>query len=121
MASSSGHVVMNNNVHSLQLQRKPHLRSGHAQPFVRTAASRPRAETRTKTLAALYAQADRVVATRNWSTADDLSILVDLTRCAPPRARSVSWKGIRFPLINSLFSRIVLCPDTRRQLVSVVC
>jgi hypothetical protein len=50
----------------------------------------------------------------------DLDMLHYLVRTAKPRAKSVWWRGVRFPLGNGLATRWALDPETGQTLVGAV-
>ncbi len=58
--------------------------------------------------------------TRNWSDAPDLLALSREVGNAQPRARSVSFRGVKFPLMHTLYQRVAVCPETRRPLVGAL-
>ena len=71
-------------------------------------------------LAELRAQAERVTLTRDWSDAPDLIALSREVSAAHYRARSVSFRGVKFPLMHSLSQRMAACPETGRLLVGAL-
>jgi hypothetical protein len=68
----------------------------------------------------LSRQADAVRKTRDWRKGPDLAELFHAVRHARPRARSVRYGGMTFPLAFSLCARIACCPVTGRELVGSV-
>lgn len=53
--------------------------------------------------------------TRDWKHGPDLDELVYVAKgTTGPRSRSVSWRGIRFPIRHTLLFKQVLCPATGR-------
>ena len=78
------------------------------------------APNRHQLLADLRAQSERVSLTRDWSDAPDLIALSREVGKALPRARSVSFRGVKFPLMHSLSQRIAACPETGRLLVGAL-
>ena len=78
------------------------------------------APNRHQLLADLRAQSERVSLTRDWSNAPDLIALSREVGKALPRARSVSFRGVKFPLMHTLTQRLACCPDTRRPLVGAL-
>lgn len=68
----------------------------------------------------LASQADAVRKTNDWRKGRDLADLALALRFARPRARSVSYAGIKFPLAFTLCCRIACCPMTGRELVGSV-
>lgn len=75
---------------------------------------------KTQLLANLRRQSASVFLTRDWSQAHDLTGLLRALKLAPPRARSVTFRGVRFPLAWSLSSTVVCCPATGMHLVGKV-
>ena len=78
------------------------------------------APNRHQLLADLRAQSERVSLSRDWSDAPDLIALSREVGKALPRARSVSFRGVKFPLIHTLTQRVATCPETRRPLVGAL-
>lgn len=58
--------------------------------------------------------------TQDLSRFPVLGMLAWLAKVASPRARSVEWSGVRFPLSHGLWARVVVCPRTGRRLVGTV-
>ena len=83
-------------------------------------AARPYHPNRHQLLADLREQSERVSLTRNWSEAPDLLALSREVSNAQPRARSVSFRGVKFPLIHTLTQRVAACPETRCLLVGAL-
>ncbi len=94
------------------------LRAQPAQPKKRLRSS---AAVRQQLLADLRKQSDEVFRTRCWAGSEDMQMLSYLARCAGPRAKSVEYRGIRFPLLHGIITRQVRCPDSGRALLGVVC
>ena len=78
------------------------------------------APNRHRLLADLRAQSERVSVTRDWSNAPDLIALSHEVGKALPRARSVSFRGVKFPLMATLTQRMATDPETRRPLVGAL-
>lgn len=95
-----------------------HLRAQQAHPKKRARSS---AVVRQQLLADLRKQSDEVFRTRCWAGFEDLQMLSYLARCAGPRAKSVEYRGIRFPLLHGIITRQVRCPDSGVPLLGVVC
>lgn len=75
-----------------------------------------RTASRARFLASLRRQSAAALA-GDWSGAEDLvGLLAELKR-APPRARSVTYRGVRFPLAWSLSCTVVCCPKTGTRLI----
>jgi hypothetical protein len=64
-------------------------------------AARTYRPSRHQLLADLREQSERVSLTRDWSEAPDLLALSREVGNAQPRARSVSFRGVKFPLMTS--------------------
>jgi hypothetical protein len=94
------------------------LRAHQAQPKKRVLSS---AALRQKLLADLRKQSQAAFRTGCWHESEDLQMLVYLARCAGPRAKSVNFRGVHFPLFFGIITRQVRCPDTGVPLVGVVC
>lgn len=78
------------------------------------------APNRQQLLADLRAQSERVSLTRDWSNAPDLLALSREVGKALPRARSVSFRGVKFPLVHTFIQRVAACPETRCLLVGAL-
>ena len=83
-------------------------------------AAAPCRANRHQLLADLREQSERVSLTRDWSEAPDLLALSREVSNAQPRARSVSFRGIKFPLMATLTQRMATDPETRRPLVGAL-
>jgi hypothetical protein len=82
---------------------------------------KPRPEpSRAQILARIRSQSARVCELNDWHGADDLGMLAYLARNAGDRIRSISWRGIRFPVTAGFVIRSVRCPETGMALVGVV-
>lgn len=90
------------------------------QPASRRAKRQRREPTKAAKLAALRKQSNRVAETRDWSGCDTLRTLAYLARVAKPRARSIFWDGIKFPLRQGFAINSVLCPLTGQPLVGAL-
>ena len=71
-------------------------------------------------LAALRKESVRASATHCVAKSSTLRMLSYLAKVASPRAKSVKWDGIRFPLRQGFSLNTVLCPETGMPLVSAV-
>lgn len=67
----------------------------------------------------LASQADAVRASHDWYAGRDLAELLQALRFARPRARTVRYAGIRFPILHSLCTKVAACPVSGRPLVGV--
>ena len=67
-----------------------------------------------------HKEADAAGSTQDLSEFPLLRTLAWLANTSKPRARSVEWLGVRFPLSHGLWSIVVICPRTRRRLVGTV-
>jgi len=89
--------------------RKPRSQRQHREP------------TREEKLAVLRFQSRRAMEARNPALCGEtLRMLAYLAKVARPRAKSIYWDGIRFPLRQGLVINSVLCPDTGRPLVGAM-
>ena len=77
----------------------------------------PRNYTRARLLSRLRVQSASVFLTRDWSQAPDLADLLRALKLAPPHARSVTFRHVRFPLAWSLSSTVVCCSQSGQRLV----
>ena len=86
--------------------------------------SRPARKAHRRKLADVIEQARREAnkagSTQDLSRFPVLGMLAWLAKVARPRARSIEWSGVRFPLSHGLWARVVVCPRTGRRLVGVV-
>ena len=71
-------------------------------------------------LAALRKESVRASASHCVAKSSTLRMLSYLAKVASPRAKSVKWDGIRFPLRQGFSLNTVLCPETGMPLVSAV-
>lgn len=79
------------------------------------------ASTNAVKLAKLREQSLRASAVRNANLCGEtLGMLAYLASVAKPRAKSIKWDGIRFPLRQGFAINTVLCPETGQPLVSAV-
>ena len=83
-------------------------------------AALPYRANRNQLLSKLREQSARVSLTRDWSEAPDLLALSREVSNAQPRARSVSFRGVKFPLMATLTQRMATDPETRRPLVGAL-
>ena len=67
-----------------------------------------------------HREANKAGSTQDLSRFPVLGMLAWLAKVARPRARSVEWRGARFPLRHGLWARVVVCPRTGRRLVGTV-
>lgn len=74
---------------------------------------------RQQTLCRIRKESDRALLSQHVMS-DDLQIMAYLAKVAPPRARSISWRGIRFPLRQGFAINSVLDPETGRPLVGAL-
>ena len=86
--------------------------------------SRPARKAHRRKLADVIEQARREAnkagSTQDLSRFPVLGMLAWLAKVARPQARSVEWRGVRFPLSHGLWARVVVCPRTGRRLVGTV-
>ena len=75
--------------------------------------------TKAKIIAEVRRQSEIVYRTGRWDLADDLDMLRYLLKISP-NARSISWRGIRFPVRRGVLIDSVRCPETGRGLLGVV-
>lgn len=89
-------------------------------PRKKPATRRPtRQPTREQILRSIRQQADHA-ARIDDPEYGDIGWLKFLLKAASPRAKSVFWRGVRFPIRRGLLIDSVRCPDTGRGLVGVV-
>lgn len=74
--------------------------------------------TRARFLANMRQQSTDVLESGDWSRAKDLRGLLAVLKQARPRARSVIFCGVRFPLQWSLSSTVACCPETGQRLIA---
>jgi len=72
---------------------------------------------RAKILRAVRQQSDRALSTGDVAGQPDLSLLSYLLKTAKPRARSLTYRGIRFPIRHTAWARIVCCPSSGYPLI----
>lgn len=76
--------------------------------------------TRSQIIKTMARQSNRAIRTGRITGQPDLELLAYLAKTARPRAKSVNYRGVNWPLSHNLWSRIVVCPETRRNLVGVI-
>lgn len=89
--------------------RKPHKPRQRREP------------TREEKLAALRGQSKRATEARNPALCGEtLQMLAWLAKIARPRAKTIYWDGIRFPLRRGFVINSVLCPETGQPLIGAL-
>ncbi|HQU79403.1 MAG TPA: hypothetical protein PLU47_08045 [Azonexus sp.] len=72
-----------------------------------------------KLLRTLAKQSKEAYRRKNLHKHEELSMLCYLLRTASPRARSVVFENVSFPIVHTLVYRAAVCPDSGMKLVGV--
>lgn len=74
---------------------------------------------RRRLLRTLAKQSKEAYRRKNLHEHEELSMLCYLLRTASPRARSVVFQNVSFPVVHTLVYRAAVCPDSGTYLVGV--
>ena len=91
-------------------------------------AAKPKRKSRAKKPVDVVTQAHRelqmigggVLSRENFRKFPILNELRSTAKAARPRAKSILCNGVRWPLVDSLWGRFVICPRSGRRLLGVV-